>query len=892
MSDYKVQSILFDKSKWNEESATKWLKTNKHKIKGVDVKPKMLRFRQYNPAYIKKQGYTHFVTKKLPDGIDLVIAYKEKMGAGRGDIPPPLPPNNRRKQAEATGMGQERLQILFDRINLIYQELFEEYNAIQIDIINYTPPPNVFSRIQSISNQLSLLLDYRNLYPTLPRLFDMIESLNEDVTALIFAMEMVANEEESGAGRGKCEGGSLNPDVMKNLLKQSYEKGLKDYEDFKIDKSLSGARTQVYFNSLSGQAVVVHRGSQGIKDWVVNDAGLLVGYRGERFTHAKEIQKKAEKKYGKENVTTLGHSLGSKIAEEVGGDSKEVITLNKPTTPIDLVTGKKVPANQFDIRTTNDVVSILRPYQRESNNEITIPSSSYNILKEHSPDVLSKLDKKKEIGIGGGAGASIPFSKEVQKKINKKKEKTRMEYRRELNFNIPDTIKEHGEFVPLEVEENKPVNFGGGAGASTPVTTTRLERRLARLEDEADLLAEYLSQPNLNMEDPLNQRLVMAFQEVDRQIAEIEAYLDDVYSSMGYELGEETKEGGRLVPSNEGNQDPAIVSPQTLIREGNVTEERLNERADQLERLYSRYRRTTHEGLINGIINQLERLSNTARQYGFNTTHINDIFEEVYNDFLAREEEGVEGGAVGEYGLKKRKRNIDPTTTTIEEEQARVQMRRERQRQHEMMRQEINNRITNLEQQYYDINSWGTDEDNDSESFFTQVLLDELNTRARRSANQYGFTDLVTRINTIIQEITDDWNSHLIANGDQPVVEGGKRQTEQEIVESISNEVSGLINEYNEIEWTTSLNDTNESQYKQTERILDDLKELKNEARQYHLNQLSNIIQQMIESIITDGEEELMSGSEESSQTGGMRDGLTNASYAGSPEFRDFCCLY
>jgi len=878
MSDYKVQSILFDKTKWNEESAVKWLKINKHKIKGVDVKPKMLRFRQYNPAYIKKQGYTKFITKKLPDGIDLVIAYKEEMkgGAKRKESgfstpPPPRLSNNNLEQIERALSNNNISQFISAMSSIPVSEVTE---FLEQRLVNYLGGSHSQAEINILMN----------------RFWNFIETIDEG-----------AETDVEGAGR--CIGGSLNPDVMKNLLKQSYEKGLKDYEDFKIDKSLSGARTQVYFNSLSGQAVVVHRGSQGIKDWVVNDAGLLVGYRGERFTHAKEIQKKAEKKYGKENVTTLGHSLGSKIAEEVGKDSKEVITLNKPTTPIDLVTGKKVPANQFDIRTTNDVVSILRPYQRESNNEITIPSSSYNILKEHSPDVLSKLDKKKEIGIGGGAGASIPFSKEVQKKINKKKEKTRMEYRRELNFNIPDTIKEHGEFVPLEVEENKPVNFGGGAGASTPVTTTRLERRLARLEDEAVLLVEYLSQPNLNMEDPLNQRLVMAFQEVDRQIAEIEAYLDDVYSSMGYELGEETKEGGRLVPSNEGNQDPAIVSPQTLIREGNVTEERLNERADQLERLYSRYRRTTHEGLINGIINQLERLSNTARQYGFNTTHINDIFEEVYNDFLSREEEGVEGGAVGE---------------TIEEEQA-----RERQRQQEMIRQEINNRITNLEQQYYDINSWGRDEDNDSESFFTQVLLDELNTRARRSANQYGFTDLVTRINTIIQQITNDWNSHLIANRDQPAVAGGavreddlkrkrdidpatttieeeqarvqmirERQRQQEIVERISNEASSLINEYNEIEWTTSLNDTNESQYKQIERILDDLMELKNEAQQFHLNQLSNIIQQMIESIITDTEEELTSGSEESSQTGGMRDGLTNASYAGSPEFRDFCCLY
>ncbi len=30
--------------------------------------------------------------------------------------------------------------------------------------------------------------------------------------------------------------------------------------------------------------------------------------------HAKEIQDKAEAKYGKENVATIGHSLGAKLA--------------------------------------------------------------------------------------------------------------------------------------------------------------------------------------------------------------------------------------------------------------------------------------------------------------------------------------------------------------------------------------------------------------------------------------------------------------------------------------------------------------------------------------------------------------------------------------------------
>ena len=52
-----------------------------------------------------------------------------------------------------------------------------------------------------------------------------------------------------------------------------------------------------------------------------------------RYKHAKEIQDKKEKKYGKENVTTIGHSLGAKLASDLGGKSKEIIIYNKPITP-------------------------------------------------------------------------------------------------------------------------------------------------------------------------------------------------------------------------------------------------------------------------------------------------------------------------------------------------------------------------------------------------------------------------------------------------------------------------------------------------------------------------------------------------------------------------------
>jgi len=56
-------------------------------------------------------------------------------------------------------------------------------------------------------------------------------------------------------------------------------------------------------------------------------------------------------------VSTLGHSKAGKVAEEVGKNSKEIITLNKPTHITDIFS--KVPNNQTDIKSSGDPVSLF-----------------------------------------------------------------------------------------------------------------------------------------------------------------------------------------------------------------------------------------------------------------------------------------------------------------------------------------------------------------------------------------------------------------------------------------------------------------------------------------------------------------------------------------------------
>ncbi len=55
-----IQSVLFEKAKWTEEKARKWLKEHNMKAGKVDVTAQYLRFRQHDP-----EKYSKIRTKKV-----------------------------------------------------------------------------------------------------------------------------------------------------------------------------------------------------------------------------------------------------------------------------------------------------------------------------------------------------------------------------------------------------------------------------------------------------------------------------------------------------------------------------------------------------------------------------------------------------------------------------------------------------------------------------------------------------------------------------------------------------------------------------------------------------------------------------------------------------------
>lgn len=181
---------------------------------------------------------------------------------------------------------------------------------------------------------------------------------------------------------------TLNKKQVKKFLRASYQPGTKIKGNL-YDEHLSGKRVSVYVNPNTGKATVIHRGTASLTDWVKTNIPMAFGYeKGKRFQHAKKIQKLAEKKYGAKNVTTMGHSLGGRIAEKVGKKSSAIITYNKAATPKSILSA--TPKKEKDIRTSGDLVSALSVLQKHKSRMKTIRSKSINPITTHNVDAITK----------------------------------------------------------------------------------------------------------------------------------------------------------------------------------------------------------------------------------------------------------------------------------------------------------------------------------------------------------------------------------------------------------------------------------------------------------------------------------------------------------------------
>lgn len=272
-------------------------------------------------------------------------------------------------------MGREPLQQLSKAQQKVVADIYEEIeNAIPI--------------------QLSPLQEQKVKTEIADELQAEEEEIDMDIDEFLTQLSLGFPEEAEAslAGDGLLIGGALSINHIKKMLKASYQDAPEKIDNFILDHGLSGQYGVVYFNPITGQAVVVHRGTKEAMDWTNNFMYAIGSYKKtDRYKIGKKLQELAEKKYGAKNISTLGHSQGAVLARELGQNTKEIITLNPAYK------GEKPLKNEYNIRSSGDVVS-AGLWGTKRGHDLIIPSKGFNVLGEHMIDILDRVDQNKMVG--------------------------------------------------------------------------------------------------------------------------------------------------------------------------------------------------------------------------------------------------------------------------------------------------------------------------------------------------------------------------------------------------------------------------------------------------------------------------------------------------------------
>lgn len=205
----------------------------------------------------------------------------------------------------------------------------------------------------------------------------------------------------------KIYGGAISASNLKQFIQSSYkpiEQRPENINGYILDKELTQSTATVYHNPNNNHCIVVHRGTEKTaSDWSNNVMYAVGAYNmTDRFKQGRDVQEKAQNKYGIGNISTVGHSQGAVLSRKLGKDSKEIINLNPAYT------NERPYYNEYDIRSSGDVVSgsksLFTPlynvlYPSLKGNVLTIPSAKpYDALNEHKPTILDRLPPNQMIG--------------------------------------------------------------------------------------------------------------------------------------------------------------------------------------------------------------------------------------------------------------------------------------------------------------------------------------------------------------------------------------------------------------------------------------------------------------------------------------------------------------
>ena len=206
------------------------------------------------------------------------------------------------------------------------------------------------------------------------------------------------------------QGGMLTVTEIHKFIENGYNwPDLKPIMQYKLIKDLSSNFHQVYKSHSQKRIIINYTGTKGIIDWLNNLDYILQTYTlWPRFKNAKVVLDKVLKQYPNYKITLVSHSQGGIITRELsrlyGDELFEIISLNPAGSSfIEAIRsstgdGKRNREHEYTIKSEFDFASF---FANPNNNDVIIhrsDASRGDIVKEHSPDILFRLNPDLEIG--------------------------------------------------------------------------------------------------------------------------------------------------------------------------------------------------------------------------------------------------------------------------------------------------------------------------------------------------------------------------------------------------------------------------------------------------------------------------------------------------------------
>jgi hypothetical protein len=206
---------------------------------------------------------------------------------------------------------------------------------------------------------------------------------------------------------------------MKKNLKDFVEAGYKKKSEAKningyiLDEELSTKRNKVYYDPKTGKAVHTIAGTDSMTDWS-NNLLIPIGMHeySNRYKNSEQIQKEANKKYGKSNVDLVTHSQSGNIAENLA--NKKLVGGNN-TTLNPAIIGN----HNKDVKVVKSVLDPVSLLTNTTKKDVKIIPKTIDPIAEHSTNILDKTKDSVFKPVSDAFQPVTDVANKTQKKFNK-----------------------------------------------------------------------------------------------------------------------------------------------------------------------------------------------------------------------------------------------------------------------------------------------------------------------------------------------------------------------------------------------------------------------------------------------------------------------------------------